>query len=248
MRKLIAQIIALAFVLAACNIGVKAPLPANVNEAVATIVAQTLQAATELAVKGSTAEPPTPVASPLPPTTSAPVLTINDPTNCRSGPGTNFQLIMAFTPGTKLLLLGKDTADNYWLVQIPQTQNTCWVPGEYATAGGNFAGLPEVTPTAGTVSNAPARPSSLFYNYACASLTEATITLTWKDTANNESGYRVYSNGTLIADLPANSTTFTDNVSRGPGSVFSYSIEAYNNTGASSSRTGNFKLSGCANP
>ena len=248
MKKLFAEMIALAFVLAACNIGVKAPSPSNVNEGVATIVAQTLQAATAPAVKGPTAGPPTPFASPLPPTTSAPILTINDPTNCRSGPGTDFQLIMAFNPGTKLILLGKDTADNYWLVQIPETQNTCWASGEYATASGNFAGLPEVTPTAGAAGSAPARPGSLFYNYECASLTEATITLTWKDTANNESGYRVYRNGTLVADMPANSTTFTDHVPRGPGSVFSYSVEAYNSTGASSSRTGNFRLSGCANP
>lgn len=250
MKQLFAEIVALAFVLAACNIGVKAPSPFNVNEAAATIVAQTLQAVTELAVKGSITGTPVPFASPAPPTptTSAPILTINDPTNCRSGPGANFQLIMAFAPGTKLILLGKDTADNYWLVQIPQTQNTCWASGEYATASGDFAGLPEVTPTAGAASNAPARPGSLFYNYECASLTEATITLTWKDVANNESGYRVYRNGTLTADLPANSNTFTDNVSRGPGSVFSYSVEAYNNTGASSSRTGNFRLSGCANP
>src|SRR5574341_1666676 len=211
MKQLFAEIVALAFVLPACNIGVKPPSPFNVNEAAATIVAQTLQAATESAVKGSTTGTPMPFASPAPPTStiSAPILTINDPTNCRSGPGANFQLIMAFAPGTKLILLGKDTADNYWLVQIPQTQNTCWASGEYATASGNFASLPEVTPTAGAVNSAPARPGSLFYQWVgpCSNLT---TTLSWADSAKNETGYHVYRNNTLVADLPANSTAYTD--------------------------------------
>jgi hypothetical protein len=239
MKKLFAEIIALAFVLAACNIGVKAPSSPNVNEAAATIVAQTLQAATELAVKGSTADTSTPFASPLPPTTSAPILTINDPTNCRSGPGTNFQLIMAFAPGTKLTLLSKDTTDNYWLVQIPQTQNTCWASGEYATASGNFAGLPEVTPTAGAVSSAPARPGSLFYQWVgpCSNLT---TTLSWVDSAKNETGYHVYRNNTLIADLPANSTTYTDVANIPLGAAISYSVEAYNDVGTSPQRTISF--------
>ena len=52
----------------------------------------------------------------------------------------------------------------------------------------------------------------------------------------------------LIADLPANSTTYTDNTSRSPGSVFSYSVEAYNSIGASGQRTtGSFRVTGCAN-
>ncbi len=229
----------LAFGITACNIGVNAPQAPNLNDAAATIVAQTLQAATESAAKGVISNTPAPFSSPVPPTTSAPVLTINDPTNCRSGPGTNFQLITAFNPGTKLTILGKDTADNFWLVQLPKSQDTCWASGEYATASGNFASLPDVTPTAGAASGVPARPGSLFYQWIgpCSSLT---TTLNWADNANNETGYHVYRDNTLAADLPANSTTYTDVTNVPVGATITYSVEAYNADGASAQRSISF--------
>lgn len=231
----------LAFVLAACNIGIQAPSSSTVNDAAATIVAQTLQAATESAAKGVIANTPAPFASPAPPTLipSEPVLTINNPTNCRSGPGTSFQLITAFNPGTKLNILGKDTADNYWLVQLPQSQDTCWASGDYATASGNFASLPDVTPTAGAASGVPARPGSLFYKWVgpCSGLT---TTLDWADNADNETGYHVYRDNTVIADLPANSSNYTDVTSVPIGATVTYSVEAYNSFGASAQRTISF--------
>ena len=91
---------------------------------------------------------------------------------------------------------------------------------------GNTQNIPTVTPPPSTTTGVPDAPSNLSYSYQCASLTEAAITLTWKDVANDESGYRVYRDDNLIAELPANSTTYTDNTSRSPGSVFSYSVEA----------------------
>ncbi len=238
--KLLAVYGFLIFILTACNIGVKAPSSPNVNDAAATIVAQTLQAATRSSVMGqTTANTPAPFSSPVQPTTSAPLLTVNNPTNCRSGPGTNFQLITAFNPGTKLTILGKDTADNYWLVQLPQSQDTCWASGEYATASGNFASLPDVTPTAGAASGVPARPGSLFYKWVgpCSGMT---TTLTWADNANNETGYHVYRDNTLIADLPANTTSYTDIANIPIGATITYSVEAYNATGASSQRSISF--------
>ncbi len=232
----------LAFVITACNIGVNAPPTSNLNDAAATIVAQTLQAATESVVKGQTpANTPAPFASPAAPasTSTAPVLTINNPTNCRSGPGTSFQLITAFNPGTKLTILGRDTADNYWLVQLPQSQDTCWASGEYATASGNFASLPDITPTAGAASGVPARPGSLFYQWVgpCSSLT---TTLNWADNANNETGYHVYRDNTLIADLPANATTYQDVTNVPVGATVTFSVEAYNAVGASGQRSISF--------
>jgi uncharacterized protein YgiM (DUF1202 family) len=241
-QKLIAVSCMLTFVMTACNIGVKPPSASNVNDVAATIVAQTLQAVTESAVKGQTENTPTsavPRATQATATSTTPILTINNPTNCRSGPGTNFQLITAFNPGTRLTILGKDTADNYWLVQLPQSQDTCWASGEYATASGSFASLPDVTPTAGAASGVPARPGSLFYQWQgpCSSLT---TTLNWTDNANNETGYHVYRDNTLIADLPANSTSYTDTTSVPLGATVTFSVEAYNAIGASPQRTISF--------
>lgn len=231
----------LALVVTACNIGVKTPpSSSNLNDAAATIVVQTLQAVTASAVKNEVANTPMPFASPNSTTptstTTAPILTVNNPTNCRSGPGTNFQLITAFNPGTKLTILGKDTADNYWLVQLPQSQDTCWASGEYATASGNFASLPDITPTAGATNGVPDRPGSLFYQWVgpCSGLT---TTLSWADNANNETGYHVYRNNTLVADLPANSTTYTDVTNIPVGASITYSVEAYNAVGASGQRS-----------
>ena len=238
----LAAFVFLAFVVTACNIGIKAPSSSNLNDAAATIVAQTLQAATESASKGVIANTPAPFASPnsmTPTSTStAPILTINNPTNCRSGPGTNFQLITAFNPGTKLTILGKDTADNYWLVQLPQSQDTCWASGEYATASGNFASLPDVTPTAGAANGVPTAP--VFQNvngwtYYCRGTGQTDITLSWIDRANNETGYRIYRNGNVVAELPANSTSYAETITLLSGQSVSYQIEAYNSYGAARS-------------
>lgn len=238
MRKRLSLIVALAFVMAGCNIGIKAPPSSNVSDAAGTIVAQTLQAATESAVKGTIANTPAPFTSPVPPTqnSSAPILTVDNPTNCRGGPGTSFPLITAFNAGTILSIISRDTADNYWLVTIPNTQSTCWASGEYATASGDFASLPDVTPTAGAISAVPARPGSLFFNWVgpCASLT---TTLKWSDNADNETGYHVYRDNTLVADLPANSSSYTDIANIPVGATITYSVEAYNAIGASPQRT-----------
>jgi hypothetical protein len=57
----------------------------------------------------------------------------------------------------------------------------------------------------------------------------------WNDTATNESGYRVYRDGNLIATLGANATGYTD--SPPYGGPYTYGVEAFNAAGASSRPT-----------
>lgn len=64
--------------------------------------------------------------------------------------------------------------------------------------------------------------------------------LKWSDTADDETGYRVYRFDQLLADLPANSTTYTDNETITPGTALEYSVEAYNDAGPSAKRTVSF--------
>jgi hypothetical protein len=150
-------------------------------------------------------------------------------------------------PNQNAAVLGKDSTGGYWLIET--TSGECWVAVQDVAITGNAQTIPEVTPPSSTPEGVPAEPGSLFYSYACPSLTEATITLTWEDVANDESGYRVYRNGAMIAELPANSPTYTDDTSRDSGSVFSYGVEAFNSIGASIQRTTvPFGLSNCANP
>ncbi len=57
------------------------------------------------------------------------------------------------------------------------------------------------------------------------------VTLEWFDLADNESGYKVYRNGVLLATLPANSTSYVDNSPF--GGPYTYDVVAFNDGGAS---------------
>ncbi len=56
-------------------------------------------------------------------------------------------------------------------------------------------------------------------------------TLEWFDLADNESGYKVYRNGELLATLPANSTSYVDNPPF--GGPYTYDVVAFNDGGVS---------------
>ena len=210
----------LALALAACTLNLQLPLSGEQQQEAATIVALTLQAV------GTPAGP-----------YEKPMLNITGNSNCRSGPGGSFELITAFTPGTALELIGRNSANNYWQVRIPNSEDTCWVWGEYASATGSYESLPESAPV--SAGGVPARPSSLYYDYTCP-FGQLTTHLSWGDAADNEAGYRVYRYDLLLADLPANSTAYTDVVTVTPYAALQYSVEAYNGDGASAQRTINF--------
>ncbi len=56
------------------------------------------------------------------------------------------------------------------------------------------------------------------------------VRLEWAD-VSNETGYSVYRDGGLLATLPANSTTYTDNPPF--GGPYTYAVEAFNKDAAS---------------
>ena len=226
-----------ASLLSACTLNVQAPLSSSDQNAAATIVAQTLQA-----IGTPLASPTAPSSSSsATPDTSKPVLSITADSNCRTGPGDNFAVVTGFTPGTDLEIVAQDSADNYWQVKIPNTGETCWVWGKYATAKGDLANIPQSTPTAAADANAPARPGSLFYDFNCSSGT-STVNLSWADVADNETGYHVYRGDQLIADLPAGSVGYTDSLQVPSGSALQYSVAAYNSAGESAKRNANFAI------
>jgi uncharacterized protein YgiM (DUF1202 family) len=219
---LILVVTALMLVLTACGIDLQLPLTSEQPEA-ATIVALTLQAA------GTPAGP-----------FEQPMLEITANTNCRSGPGGSYALITAFTAGTKLEIVARNSANNFWQVKLPGTEDTCWVWGQYATASGSYESLPESAPgDQASGADVPARPSSLFFDYTCP-FGNLTTNLSWGDAADNESGYRVYRFDQLVADLPPNTTAYTDVVTVTPHAALQYSVEAYNSADSSARRTISF--------
>ena len=236
------------FALLACNLNKELTSSSQNQSAIATVVAQTMQA-----VQSASPTAPTVFDTPTLPTlmtpspSATPMAVIKTIAPCRSGPAETYKSITDVNPNQNAAVLGKDAAGDYWLIVSPSGE--CWVAAQSVTITGNTQTIPELTPPPLTPAGVPAEPGSLFYSYSCPSLTEADITLTWKDVANDETGYRVYRNGSPITELPANSTTYTDDTSRSSGSTFSYSVEAFNSIGASAQRkTGSFNLSNCASP
>ena len=110
-----------------------------------TMAVQTLAAATQ------TAAIPTETITPGPPPPTpvvAPTVSVNTDTNCRTGPGISYDLVMVFKVGMSANVVGRYTPDNYWIIQYPGGNGaTCWLWGAYATVLGNVVGLPEVPPT-----------------------------------------------------------------------------------------------------
>ena len=82
-----------------------------------------------------------------------------------------------------------------------------------------------------TVSQAPSSPGNLQYTYDCTS-GSVNISLTWVDRASDEDAYRVYRDGSLVDELPAGSTSYTETVPA-PGS-YDYKVSAVNASGESS--------------
>src|SRR5512135_328703 len=105
---------------------------------VATITAQ----AQALAQAGGT---PTPVQ----PTGQAPAgvtAELLGTSNCRSGPGTGYTIVTSLNGGQIVTVAGQDTADNYWVVDVPDGGGTCWLWGQYAKVSGDVSALPQMSP------------------------------------------------------------------------------------------------------
>lgn len=227
----------LGLVLGACNlqIGQGASDNSAVEHAAATIVAMTLEAHGQPGGK-----PVTPFASPIPvtPTTKPTVTVHTDGAQCKTGPGPNFKALATYSTGTTVDLLAKDTADGYWFVSDPASGSSCWLQIQDATPAGSFDLLPEVTPQA-VAQSAPNRPTKGNWNYSCDSTSLTTI-LGWNAPAGSVNGYRVYREGTKIADLGAGTTTYKETIPFNYGSSISYGVEAYNDAGSSQQVTWSF--------
>ena len=239
----------------ACNLGVKAPTALSPREAAATIVAQTLQIQGLPTSTGQVLNSPvpvtptvgtpmlttTPTTTPtITPTYSVPILTINANTNCRTGPGQNYDIVFTFLPGAKAEIVGQDPQDNYWVVKLPDGSGTCWVWGQYATTAGSYWVVPTLTAPSTATPAPPEAPTFKSWNYGCTwngINNNLNMDLSWTDHSNNETGFHVIRNDQVIADLPANSTSYTDVYAVDTGISVTYRVEAYNPSGSSSTKT-----------
>ena len=93
--------------------------------------------------------PPTATATPLPAVTStiAPYVLISGNTNCRTGPGSVYDLLHTYLAGEQADLLGKNAAESFYFTTDQNGINPdCWLWGQYATPVGDTSLLPVFTP------------------------------------------------------------------------------------------------------
>jgi hypothetical protein len=261
-KKLLAPVLVLALVMIACGVTVDlGTSPAGTPthqltslDQVSTMVAQTLQAFTQEALSATPANTPTPNVTATPINTSLPpTLSVSLATDCYAGPSTHYGFVITIHPGTVVTVVGKDVADNYWIIDVPGYPGTvCWLSGQYASVSGDTSIL-----------SAPATPQASHYtlsepthvNVSCHWPSApgpgtpwsghgsggGSATISWRNTEPNAAGVRVYRNGYVIARLGAGATSFTDDRFGGWGWHHdgpTYGVQAYNGTEVSSIVTG----------
>jgi len=169
------------------------------------------------------------------PTESAPpFLSVSEATNCRSGPSQDYERVTQIQPGQQVEIIGS-FPPGFWLVS--STAGDCWIAAEFVTPSGNFEAVPTVTAPPTPDGDAPRAPSfpQNGWSYVCPSIGQIEVTFNWNDNTDNETGYRIYRNEEIVAELPANTRTFTELVPIQAGETLTYRIEAYNPAGKASS-------------
>ena len=228
----------------ACNMPFEQILPPN---DVQTAAALTLQAILTPSITSTASAPViTATASPRPtrtvtsvgspitsitPTYSVPMLTVLEPTNCRTGPGEEYEVIFTYLEGKELEIAGRYDPGDFWLVKSNESPNgNCWLWGEYVEVTGSYWAVASVTPPPTATSAPPRQPGIVEWNFSCGVGT-LTFTVTWADNASDETGYRIFRNGETIVELPANSTTFTDLFNVSADQSVEYYVQVYSPVG-----------------
>ena len=170
--------------------------------------------------------------NPIAPNDSAPMLTVREATNCRTGPGEAYEIVFTYTAGTKLEIVGRYDPDDFWLVKSAESpMGVCWMWGEYVDVTGNYGAVPGVTPPP-TSSSAPAQVLIVDqWEYSCSGGT-LTFALNWRDRATNETGYRILRNSELLVELPAGSTAYTDTFNVSAGESVEYYLQVFGPDGS----------------
>lgn len=235
----------LIFVMLGCNMLGGAPEPSD--SVIQTAAAQTLQLILTPSITGTAEQLQSPTANTpaatatqtetvtRTPTYSVPMLTVREQTNCRTGPGQDYEVIFTYLSGKKLEIVGRYDPDNYWLVKSAESPTgSCWLWGEYVEVTGSYWAVSSVTPPPTSTKAPPQAPSIQEWNFSCSGGT-MTFTVSWTDRGIDETGYRVYRNGEAVAELPANSTSYVDTFDLPAGDNVDYYLQVYSPYGSANS-------------
>lgn len=169
------------------------------------------------------------------PTYSIPTLTVQESTNCRTGPGEDYEVVFTYLKGKELEIVGRYDPGNFWLVKSNESPNgTCWLWGQYVEVTGSFWAVSSVTPPPTATSAPPRGPGIVEWNFSCSD-GAITFEVIWADNATNETGYRLFRNGDGIVELPPDTTTYTDVYNLPADQNVEYYIQVYSPTGSANS-------------
>jgi hypothetical protein len=233
----------------ACNIPGTTP-SISVNDQAATAIALTLQAQPtngEIPITATSTLKPLPTVFftatstatastvTITPTYSTPMITVLEQTNCREGPGQDYQVLFTYVAKKKLEIIGRYDPTNFWLVKAPESKTgVCWMWGQYVKAEGSYWMVPTVTPPPTATVAPPTAPSITKWDFSCSTGT-MTFTVQWDDRATNETGYRIFRNGEQAVELPANSTSFTETIPLESGKDVTYYLQVFAPSGTANS-------------
>ena len=255
-RKILLLLSATLTLIIACNINVDTGIPTAQPTAdiVATSVVATLQAqqAAPPALNEPTSVPATnpttpPTTTPsastlaITPTLATPIASVSQDTNCRTGPGQEYEYLGALVVGEKAEIVGKRTSHDYWIIKNPDQNGECWLWGFHATVEGNTDNLPEYDIPAPPQPKLPKAPSNLNLARVCVAGPPpnflATINLTWTDNSDDETLFLIYINNIAGGAVPANQTQDNFDIVITDGVPFTIGVSALNDVGESEAAT-----------
>jgi len=253
-------LLALALILSACGFP-----SASVEEQVALGIAQTSIVLTQAALDSGSNQPPpdqhagesgpntppdaatathtltivpsetlTPTIT-LTPTLDKPTVTVSVDTNCRTGPGKQYDSIGALLVNETAVVIGRSTDGQYWIIENPDRSGECWLWAYYATVTGPTEALavytqpPTPTPQftwAGTWSSVNAPPGEPFA--IVMSMTSTVNGRSYSAVMNPPVGDPILLSGTISDDWLSVSGTWSGGANSGTFKFYALGTDQFN--------------------
>lgn len=226
-RRIAPACLILILAMLACN------LPGGGSETSAATPTGVFATETQSAMVENTATP-IPTETPLPATSTAPIppkITLTNNSNCRKGPGGNYNIVDQVSQSQTLSVIGRNEENTWWQVLTVNGQE-CWIFYENASPNTDFSGLPIGSapplpnpPVNFTVSNQVCQPSQDKFE----------VTMRWSG-GGGETAFRIYRDGKRIIEVKASKLNFKD-LKAPLNRNLTYEIEAVNEHGVSARAT-----------
>jgi len=108
----------------------------------------------------------TATSTPGPTTTFTPIyveMSVSRPTNCRTGPGKEYDVVGSLAVGVTVPVIGRDGTSQYWYIPNPYVfTDYCWVWGGYATFNGPQFLVPAISDPPTPIATGTPAPEILF--------------------------------------------------------------------------------------